>query len=91
MTNLQTARQIITDLKITDRERIIELMWCPLQLIYVELAKVKEIKRISDLEEGVKKRYWDEVNSKQPKVMKYRKIWIVQALYVFDLINSDGI
>lgn len=91
MTNLQNARLIIEDLKIKDRDRIIELMWCPLQLIYVELAKSGDIKRLTDLDPERKENYWKEVCLKNPEAMKHKKIWICQALYVFDEVTKNNL
>lgn len=87
MTNLEKAKDVIADLKITDRQRIIELMWCPLQLIYVELVKSKDITRLADLEPTKKLAYWKEVCLKNPESSKWKKIWICQALYVYDSIK----
>lgn len=72
-----------------DPERLIierVLVCAPLQLLYVEMAKRKEIKSLSELSSEEKKRFWDKV--KDLEMPKYRKIWCAQALYVYELITE---
>ncbi|MFD2921996.1 hypothetical protein ACFS6H_19910 [Terrimonas rubra] len=60
--------------------------WLPLSLTYDNLVRSKEITPISELPPETKKHYWGQV--KGLDVPRYTKIMIVQALYLFDLINE---
>lgn len=60
--------------------------WIPLSLTYDSLRRSKEVISISDLPAEEKKKYWVQV--KGLDVPRYTKIMIVQALYLFDLINE---
>lgn len=70
------------------REDIFNGCWMPFQLLYVEMVKRKELTPISELDEETKKRYWKEVNEREPQAKRYKLIWLVQSLYVFENITS---
>lgn len=70
---------------IKDRKDIRHL-WVPLQLLYVEMAFRKEISSLK--ESGNAFEYWNQACQLRPEAPKHLKIWIAQALYMFDLIKS---
>lgn len=60
--------------------------WTPLQFVYVEMAKNKDLVRISDLLKETKLMYWNIVN---PEWERWKKITVIQALYVWDQIKKE--
>lgn len=56
----------------------------PLKLLYDELTKAKEIVPISLLVN--KSDYWNDV--KDLEASHHKKIWIAQALYIYDLMTQ---
>lgn len=90
MTDYEIISELATETaRKFSRERIIEIMWMPLQLLYVEMAKRKEIPALMDLDKETKEKYWQEVNKLIPDRKQERKIWAAQAIYMLDLIQID--
>ena len=56
--------------------------WIPLQMLYVELVKNKDIIQISDLYPEQKEKYWSLVKDLDKD--KWAKISIAQALYTYE-------
>lgn len=69
---------------ITDRKHI-AYSWAPLQLLYVEMTKRKEINSLKEIGDKALK-YWTEACLLRPDGAKHLKVWITQALYTYDLI-----
>lgn len=63
--------------------------WAPFQLLYVEMAKRKEINTLREIGNDKALLYWTEASVARPDSPKYLKIWISQALYLYDLIKSE--
>lgn len=61
------------------------LYWIPLQWLYTELLKNKDLIPISELEKVKKDYYWRFVINMEAETCK--KIWIVQAIYVYDFVK----
>lgn len=74
--------------RVTTRDQVKVVTWLPFQLLYVELVKRKEITPISEMDQQGKEKYWAEVCKAQPGSAKYKKIWIWQSLFVYDLITA---
>ena len=71
--------------KVTTRENIINGdSWKPLTLLYEQMVKRKEIEPLESLTIDVKRKYWKETTGS-----KWRRIWVAEALYMLDLMNSD--
>lgn len=60
--------------------------WINLQFVYVEMAKNKDLVWISDLPKETKLMYWNMVN---PEWERWKKITVIQALYVWDQIKKE--
>ena len=62
----------------------------PLQLLYCDLVKNKDLKPLVDLSNEEKQSYWSLVVEKEDP--KYVKIWKCQSLYVYNWLNNptDG-
>lgn len=76
--------------KVTTREQVKQVTWLPFQLLYVEMAKRKEIPAMIDLSKKEKLKYWNQAKEAQPNAKRYKQIWISQSLYLYDLITSNG-
>ena len=65
-----------------------------LVLLYDELVKAKEIKRIEDLDRPVKLGYWKESEAWEktegilPQQRRYKRRYICQSLYLYDLLTK---
>lgn len=59
--------------------------WIPLQWVYVEMIKNKDLVRLSDLEKVERLRFWNLV--KDIDGPQWKKIQLAQALYVFENIK----
>jgi len=71
--------------KVTTRENIINGdSWKPLTLLYEQMVKRKEIEPLESLTIEVKRKYWKETTGS-----KWRRIWVAEALYVYDLIMQQ--
>lgn len=70
---------------ITNRSDI-RYLWAPLQLLYVEMAKRKEINTLKEIGKDKALIYWTEACLLRPEGTKHLKVWITQALYTYDLI-----
>lgn len=73
--------------KVTTREQVKIVTWLPFQLLYVEMARRKEIPAMIELSEKEKLKYWNEAKEAQPNAKRYKQIWIMQSLYLWDLIT----
>lgn len=62
------------------------LYWVNLQFIYVEMVKNGDLTRLTDLPKEVKLMYWNRVNSDWEQ---WKKIAVVQSLYVWDQIKEQ--
>lgn len=84
----ENAVKMATDMArlINSEQQIIDFGWCPFQLLYTEMIKRKEITPLSELSIEEKRKYWDKV--KDLECPKYRKIWVCQALYLYELITE---
>lgn len=60
--------------------------WIPLQFVYVQMAKNSDILRLADLPKETKLKYWGMVN---PAWEQWKKITVIQALYVWDEIKKE--
>jgi hypothetical protein len=56
--------------------------WAPLQLLYVELVKNKDLIRITDLTKEKKLQLLDKVKYQQWP--QWKKINVIQAIYVYE-------
>jgi hypothetical protein len=72
--------------RVTTRENVLQVTWLPFQLLYTELVKRKEIMPITSFDRARKMMYWNEAKEAQPNAGKTKLIWLVQAVYVYDLI-----
>ena len=71
--------------KVTTRDRVRDgATWLPFQMLYVEMAKRKEINSLREVREKALE-YWVEVCEARQGTREHR-LWIAQALYVYDLI-----
>lgn len=59
--------------------------WIPLQFVYVEMCRNKDLTRLSELPKERKQEYWKMVCSDWEQ---WKKITLCQALYVWDFINQ---
>ena len=60
--------------------------WIPLQWVYVEMIKNRDLVRLSELPKEQKEKYWRMVvNINAPP---WKKINIAQSLYVYEKINQ---
>lgn len=73
--------------KVTAREQVKIVTWLPFQLLYVEMARRKEIPAMIELSEKEIRKYWNEAKEAQPNAKRFKKIWIMQSLYLWDLIT----
>lgn len=58
--------------------------WCPLQWLYCELVKNKDLVPISEIEKRKKVFYWSQVKEEK----KWKRICICQALYTWDYLKD---
>ena len=58
--------------------------YLPLQMLYCDLVKNKDLVPLSELPEGEKRKYWNQV----PEGKHYVKIWMCQSLYVYNWLNK---
>lgn len=72
--------------RVTTREKVLQSTWTPFQLLYVELAKRKEITPLAWQDKETKEKYWREVRGLNAP--RFKKIWICQALLIYDLITK---
>ena len=72
--------------RVTTREKVSQSTWLPFQLLYVEMAKRKEINTLSEIGKDKALLYWTEACVANPEASKWKKIWVAQSLYMFDLI-----
>ena len=85
-----TEYEIVSELavrmaKVTTRENIINGdSWKPLTLLYEQMVKRKEIEPLERLTIDLKRKYWNETRGS-----KWRRIWVAEALYVWDLIMKQ--
>lgn len=82
---------IVNALKTTTREQIKTCTWVPFALMYVELVKSGDLKPLSDLDQDTKVKYWSEtegVSQVFESRREVKRIWICQALHVWDSIFS---
>lgn len=60
--------------------------WIPLQWVYSEMVKNKDMVMLSMLPEKEKQRFWDMVkNLDKPK---WVKVQVAQAIYVYEFLNK---
>lgn len=88
----KTNYEIIVDLavnyaKVLSSRESIKNGPAPLQLLYAEMAGRKEIKSLRELDLETRTRYWREASGVEAP--QFKKIWIAQALYMFDLIKEE--
>lgn len=88
-----TSYEIIVELAIgmahvTTRERVSQSTFYPFQLLYVEMAKRKEIPAMIELSEDVRRKYFNEAKKHETR---FKQIWVMQGLYMWDLITQDEI
>ena len=83
---------VIYELRKSDHpiEKIISssAYWVPLQMLYVELVKNKDIVPLSDIEFDKKGYYWNIALSTGRREQFFR-ISICQALYVWDWVSGN--
>ena len=58
--------------------------YLPLQMLYCDLVKNKDLVPLSELPEQEKRKYWSLVPEGKP----YVKIWMSQSLYVYNWLNK---
>jgi len=86
-----TEYEIVSELavrmaKVTTRGNIINGdSWKPLTLLYEQMVKRKEIEPLERLTIDLKRKYWNETTGS-----KCRRIWVAEALYVYDLITKEN-
>lgn len=89
MTPYQSAAKLAIGMyNITTRDQVKVVTWAPFQLLYVEMVKAKEIPALIELPEETKRKYWEESKAAQPNGTRWKQIWIMQSLYMFDLISE---
>lgn len=66
---------------------ICKSMWMALALLYEEMVKRKEINSLQEIGRDKALLYWTEACVSRPEASKIKRIWITQALYLFDLIT----
>ncbi len=71
--------------KVTTREQVKEVTWAPFTLLYEAMIRRKEIEPLSSLPPDKKWEYWEATEGIEKR---YKRIFICQALYVFDLITG---
>ena len=67
-------------------EKICSSFWCALALLYEEMVNRKEITRLQDIGRDKAMLYWTQACVSNPKASKLKRIWIMRALYMYDLI-----
>lgn len=60
--------------------------WIPLQFVYEQMVRNKDLDRLSDLPRDRKVKYWAMV---APGWQQWKKITVCQALYVWDEIKKE--
>ena len=60
--------------------------YLPLQMLYCDLVKNKDLVPLSELPEEEKRKYWSMVVEKEKP--GYVKIWMCQSLYVYNWLLS---
>jgi hypothetical protein len=58
--------------------------WLPFTLLYEQLIKDGILEPLATLDQESKRKYWDETTGS-----KHRRIFVSQALYVYDKINLE--
>lgn len=72
--------------RVTTREGIKRGTWLPFAALYDAMVIRKELTPISAIDKEAKRKYWDETD---PGQNRRKRIYIAQALYVYDLIMED--
>jgi len=57
--------------------------WIPLQMLYVELVRNKDLTPLSDLTYDEKEKYWNMTEGEQ-----WKRISLCQALYTYESLNK---
>ena len=65
-----------------------QLLCIPLSLLYVSMAERKEITTLTDLGQTQKLKYWTLACLKEPGASRAKKIWLMQAYYMIELIGK---
>lgn len=65
---------------------ICKSMWMALALLYSEMVKREEINSLKEIGKDKALLYWTEACVARPEASKIKRIWIAQALYLYDLI-----
>lgn len=81
-TTVELCRQIY---KTNTREQIRDgAGWLPFTLLYEQLVKSKTILPLTELDQEIKLKYWNETTGN-----KHRRIFVCQALYAYDKIDLE--
>lgn len=81
---VETAKAVSED----PHRLICECFWKPFALLYDQMVKRSEITRIEDIGRDKALMYWTEACVTNPDGAKWKKIMIMRALYMFDLISE---
>ena len=73
---------------IAEGKASIENLFMPLALLYQQMGKRGEITTLSFIGRDKALAYWTRACLIQPGSAKYVRIWITQALYIYDLITE---
>lgn len=85
--NYNTAVSLAVQMaKVTTREQVKVVTWAPFTLLYEAMIKRKEIEPISYQPKEVIMKYWNETDK---EAKRYKRIFVMQALYTFDLITKE--
>lgn len=69
-------------------KKICSSFWCALALLYEEMVSRKEITRLQDIGRDKAMLYWTQACVTNPKAAKIKRIWVMRALYMYDLISE---
>lgn len=81
---LETAKVIAEK----PHEKICQDFWMPFELLYEQMSKRSEITRIERIGRDKALMYWTEACVTNPTAPKWKRIMIMRALYVLDLITN---
>lgn len=83
----EAVRLAVGMAKATTPERICDCS-IPFVLLYQEMVKRKEILSIQEIGRDKALLYWTQACLQAPQASKVKRLWIAEALYMFQLITQ---
>lgn len=75
---------------ISEGKSTLEVLYMPLALLYQQMSKREEITTLSFIGKDKALKYWTRACLMNPAAPKYVRIWITQAIYIYDLITEKN-